>query len=258
MTAGNFRVSRYLDDIWEDWQASSDLFPKNLYPAYQWPMPFFGNPRTAVAATIGVNPSSGEFSSERHWGQIRTKRDWKERLKGYFNNTSPLPHRWFGPWKSGLQLLNISYESGRAAHFDVSYRATKAMIRNKSTDRVEFRRMVERDIQFLFRLLPLCDNLRLLLVFGPMIRSNGTCESLADFIATSANNRGMTVIRRPYDCLISSRPGADPLLLHQVFTSGEKCVKSAVVRNLRAHQQALLNQIARPKLLNIPFSKTFT
>ena len=96
---------------------SRDAFPKNTYPPSQWPIPFFGNPKNALVATVGVNPSSDEFAAERLWPEAseRNRKDWKLRLKNYFNSTPPA-HDWFDPWRVGLELIGVSYESGTAAH----------------------------------------------------------------------------------------------------------------------------------------------
>jgi hypothetical protein len=60
------------------------------------------------------------------------------------------------------------------------------MLKNRTTSAKEFRRMVERDVAWFFRLLPLCPNLRLLLDFRPIVRMNGSSESLAQFMGNNA------------------------------------------------------------------------
>jgi hypothetical protein len=185
-------ISNYLNDVYHDWEASRDQFPKNIYLRTYWPIPFFGNPRTAIVATVGVNPSSDEFKPERNWAAVRTKGNWKKRLKNYFINATP-PHKWFNSWHKGLKFLDVSYEDGTAAHIDVSYRPTRAMLKNPRTDPREFRSMVERDVAWFFRLLPLCPNLRLLLAFGPIVRKNGSTESLTQFLRNNAPKNGFTV-----------------------------------------------------------------
>ena len=188
----NAEISGYLSDVYTDWQDSRGGFPKNVFLAQYWPIPFFGNPRRALVATIGVNPSSGEFASKRNWVAVKTTREWKLRLKHYFSNEDAPAHEWFEPWRQGLALLGCSYEKDTVAHLDVSYRPTKGMLKNKTTDRREFRHMVERDVAWLFRLLPLCPNLRGLLVYGPVVRHDGTTESLAAFIRKSARRVART------------------------------------------------------------------
>ena len=156
---GNLDISNYLNDVLQDWEESWDDFPNNTYPRDQWPIPFFGNPDKAVVATVGVNPSSLEFANARKWNLVKHKAEWQLRLEHYFDGDFA-PDDWFGPWRAGLAELNISYESGTAAHFDVSYRSTTAMFRNEETDPREFRRMVEKDVKWLYCLLPRCPNLR--------------------------------------------------------------------------------------------------
>ena len=41
-------ISSYLNQVYEDWQNSRGAFPKNVYLSDYWPIPFFGNPATAV------------------------------------------------------------------------------------------------------------------------------------------------------------------------------------------------------------------
>jgi len=130
-------ISEYLTTVLRDWRGSANDFPKNRIENARWPIPFFGNPAKALIATVGVNPSSTEFEFSRGWADVKTPSDWKRRLRDYFNHKTP-PHDWFEPWRRGLELLGMSYEQGTAAHFDVSYRTTTAMLTNKATDRPEF------------------------------------------------------------------------------------------------------------------------
>ena len=60
-------ISRFLDHIHRGWETTKGQFPNNTRPPSQWPIPFFGNPATARAATIGVNPSSDVFFTQRNW-----------------------------------------------------------------------------------------------------------------------------------------------------------------------------------------------
>jgi len=239
----NLDISNYLNEVHTDWQDSRDAFPNNTYPRDQWPIPFFGNPTKAVVATIGVNPSSGEFASNRNWAAVDCTKTWKLRLKDYFTDRATLPHKWFDTWRAGLKLLGVSYESGTAAHFDVSYRATKAMLRNQTTDRREFRHMVERDVAWLFRLLPLCPKLRRLLVYGPVVRHNGQTESLAGFVRKSAPRHGFKLIHRePFWELWHEDP-RQMLVIHEADTPDEKCITCRVVKNLHAHRDELRERI---------------
>lgn len=236
-------ISNYLNDVFQDWQDSRDAFPENIIDGHYWPVPFFGNPATALVATIGVNPSSGEFVPGRHWDEVLTQKDWKLRLKNYFK--PPIgPHKWFDPWTAGLALLDCSYKEGTAAHFDVSYRPTKAMLRNKTTDHREFRHMVERDVAWLFRLLHLCSNLRGLLVFGPVVQFDGTTEILAGFIRKNAPRHGFSVL--PTGGLCASKLGKSErsFFLQEVWASGRGTITDQVVENLRLHRDELRGLIA--------------
>lgn len=232
-------ISSYLSDVHLDWQDSRDAFPNNVYLAHYWPIPFFGNPSTALVATVGVNPSSGEFTARRKWADVETIRDWKLRLKQYFTIKDIPAHEWFVPWREGLALLNCSYEMGTAAHFDVSYRPTKAMLRNETTDRREFRHMVERDVAWLFRLLPLCPKLRGLLVFGPVVRHNGSTEGLTAFVRKSAPRHGFKVLP---DGGIGQEVGNQPRrewFLHEVPSLGMGTITEQVVAHLTEHRDKL-------------------
>jgi hypothetical protein len=143
-----------------------------------------------------------------------------------------------------LALLGLDYENGSAAHFDVSYRPTKAMLKNKTTNAREFRRMVERDVAWFFRLLPLCPNLRLLLVFGPIVRANGSTESLTQFLKNNAPRNGFKV---SYDGEFWSFKHLDSgktIYVHEVSMPGEKCVTCRVVKNFHAHDHELHRRFA--------------
>lgn len=234
--------SKYLSAVLHDWQTSRAKFPCNTSPRNQWPIPFFGNPRRAVVATVGVNPSSGEFRPDRNWNTVHTPADWKRRLKDYFNhNTSA--HEWFEPWRTGLEFLGVNYQDGTAAHFDVSYRSTTAMLRNADTNHAEFRRMVERDAAWFFRLLPLCERLRVLLTFGPIVRADGSTERLAAFLRKQAARHGFKVL--PGGGLRVAAPDATgrSFFVHEVRASGRGTITEQVVENLRVHQDGLRGQI---------------
>ena len=84
--SSSIEISNYLTDVHHDWQDSRDAFPHNIYLTHYWPIPFFGNPRNALVATVGVNPSSGEFASNRGWAEVENTKGWKERLKHYFTD----------------------------------------------------------------------------------------------------------------------------------------------------------------------------
>lgn len=237
-------ISHYLSEICRDWQASRDEFPKNTIRGPAWPIPFFGNPATAVVATVGVNPSSGEFAPDRRWAGVDTPGKWKRRLRDYFKNEVPA-HDWFDPWRIGLELLGVSYEAGTAAHLDVSYRPTKAMLTNPQTDRAEFRRMVEKDAAWFFKLLLLCPKLKLLLTFGPIVGEDRRPESLFGHLFDAAPGHGFRVFQDETSWKLWHEPTGKVLLVHDADTPGEKCITCRVVKNLHAHRHEL-RQAAGP------------
>ncbi len=234
-------ISDHLTNVLQDWRASQNDFPLNRIQCPHWPIPFFGNPATALVATVGVNPASGEFDPSRGWADVVTPADWKRRLRDYFKHKTP-PHEWFEPWRTGLKLLDMRYEEGTATHIDVSYRTTTAMLRNKETDRPEFGRMVERDVAWLFRLLPICKNLRLLLVFGPILRPDGSIGNLAQFLKQNAPHCGFTVSE--HGDLQHAETGK-VVFIHEADTREKESVKSRVGKNLTTHRNQLLQRLDR-------------
>lgn len=235
---GNLDISKYLDGVHRDWLGSRDSFPENTVQGPVWPIPFFGNPRTAIVATVGVNPSSEEFETSRRWGNVQKDAQWKQRLRDYFKNEIPA-HEWFEPWRIGLALLGVSYEAGTAAHLDVSYRPTIAMFKNPRTNGEEFRRMVVRDVAWFFKLLLLCPNLKLLLTFGPITGNDQKPESLFGFLFAAAPSHDFRVLPDAGAWKLWHEPTGKVFLVHDADTPTEKCVTCRVVKNLHAHREEL-------------------
>lgn len=233
-------ISDYLNSVYEHWDHSRGDFPHNTFPPAHWPVPFFGNPATAVVATVGVNPSSEEFAAKRKWpaASLKNRGTWKTRLKDYFHNAIP-PDDWFEPWSLGLALLDCSYEAGTAAHFDVSFRPTKAMLKNASTDPKEFRTMVERDVQWLFKLLPLCPKLRMLLTMGPIVGAKAKPEGLFGFICAAAPRHGFKLIHNETFWELWHEETNQVIAIHEAETPGEQCITCRVVKNLHANRDEL-------------------
>ena len=96
--------------------------------------------------------------------------------------------------------------------------------------------MVERDVAWLFRLLPLCENLRLLLVFGPIIRADGSTMSLAQFLKDQAPNHGFNVLQRGDLQHIET---GKMFFFHEADSHLEESVKLRVERNLTVHANEL-------------------
>src|ERR1041385_3551514 len=100
---------------------------------------------------------------------------------------------------------------------------------SKKTDPAEFRQMAEHDVQWFFRLIPLLPFLKGILVFGPIVRSDGSCESLAQFVRHQATNNGFTVV--PTGNLRHVQTGRE-FFIHEADTPGEKCIGWRLAKNL--------------------------
>lgn len=232
-------ISRFLEQVHRDWQSTRDDFPKNTFPPSQWPIPFFGNPTNALVATVGVKPSADEFAPDRGWADVKNTHDWKIRLRDYFRHKTP-PHEWFDSWRIGLALLGVSYEEGTAAHLDLSYRATTAMLTNPKTDPAEFRRMVEHDAALFFQLLLLPPNIRLLLTFGPIVGETRGCpEGLFGFLFATAPKHGFKMLKDQDAWKLWHEPTRREFVVHDADTQDEKCITCRVVKNLHQHRDPL-------------------
>jgi hypothetical protein len=167
-------------------QRTKPDYPLNV--VHGCPIPFFGNVLQARVLTVGVNPSSMEFSGSRDWRQPLEIPDWQKRLLSYFNWPAVPAHDWFDTFSICVELLGTSYAAGSAAHLDISPRPTTAMIKNAKTNQREFRAMVEHDVKWFFDLLGKLPQVQLLLVAGPIPRANGGKQQLADFIRGQAGS----------------------------------------------------------------------
>jgi hypothetical protein len=157
------------------------------------PIPFFGKVENAEVLTIGVNPSQGEFAPWRNWPRDLPlpASELIERLTAYFQGAPAGPHPWFLPWEVTLNRLGWSYKEGRAAHLDLSPRATMAMSLAASNGHGPlFRAMVLQDLGWLFRELRFCSSARVLMVAGQVIGPKDRLQSIGDFLREDAGNHG--------------------------------------------------------------------
>jgi len=132
-----------------------------------YPIPFFGNIETAKILTVGVNPSNGEFKN-RGWPEKLSTQSLAERLLNYFSLETIPPHPWFRDWDEAVNILNHSYKKGEVAHLDLSPRATIPM--GQAPNQIKFLDMVKKDIEWFFRILPLCRNAKLLMMAGSVTK----------------------------------------------------------------------------------------
>jgi GNAT superfamily N-acetyltransferase len=124
------------------------------------PIPYFGDPGSAVIATIGVNPSDGEFRG-RGWPSTLDAAALDHRLTAYFKGQTP-PHPWFRGWERALKLLDHSYYRD-AVHLDLSPRAT---VRMTDADPQLFRQMVEHDMRWFFSCFEMSPHMKCLMMAG--------------------------------------------------------------------------------------------
>jgi hypothetical protein len=173
---------KYLGGVATDWKATQHRFaPLFRQGVPTHPIPFFGDVTRARVLTVGVNPSAGEFI-ERSWPRSLSVPALERRLVGYFVDASVPPHPWFAFWSQALEPLGLSYQDG-AAHVDLSPRATVAM---QGADPSQFAEMVESDVHWFFELLPICREVRLLLLAGCVTKK----WYINDFLARMAPRFG--------------------------------------------------------------------
>ena len=161
---------------------------------------------------------------------------------------TPILHR-RGPPRYGVKtpyrgLLDCSYKGATAAHFDVSYRPTTAMLTYKNTDPNEFRTMAVQDVQWLFKILPLCPNLRLLLTLGPIIGENLKPIPLIGFLCEFAPCHGFKVIRQEAFWEFWHEESRRVFVIHEADKPDEKCITCRVVKNLHTHREELRERLA--------------
>jgi len=134
------------------------------------PIPYFGDLAGAEVLTIGLNPSSKEFTRARRWPSTVSASDLAARLDNYFDSTDPPPHPWFEEWAAGLRALGVSYDSSlrlRAAHIDLSPRATRgASAFNKPPFRSVFLDMLRLDATILADALMSAEHAKCVLAAG--------------------------------------------------------------------------------------------
>jgi hypothetical protein len=123
------------------------------------PIPFFGDLLHATVATVGLNPSAGEFV-HNCWPRELSAPNLTERLLRYFDNGA---HPWFDKWESALKEIGGSYRTN-AVHLDISPRATVSA--GSVADPQAFDAMCRMDLEWLIRFVDCAPNLRLLLLAG--------------------------------------------------------------------------------------------
>jgi hypothetical protein len=138
-----------------------------LMRAIAWhPIPFFGSLASARVVTVGLNPSTDEFSASRSWPDQLTTEDLTQRLVGYFHGDVSIAHRWFRPWSESLSLLGASFERD-AAHVDLSPRPTRSVRSfREPAERALFLEMLRMDTPVWVSALDAAPHVRLVLLAG--------------------------------------------------------------------------------------------
>jgi len=149
------------------------------------PLAFFGNPETAVVATVGLNPSSLEFAPERGWPQTIDAAALTDRCLHYFEANAPArPHPWFETWSKGLKQIGAGYESGSAIHLDISPRPTRSMRAVKIVWPLLLE-MLRGDLWTLFSTLELSPRVKLVILAGTATGEYYLNEFLQEFASES-------------------------------------------------------------------------
>jgi hypothetical protein len=208
------------------------------------PIPYFGDPCSAVVATIGVNPSATEFSFHaRRWQPMpKSGEALNNVLSGYFTNPTVGPHEWFKGWADCLEILNCPYDRD-AVHLDLSPRATRSM-GQVPYDR--FLEMVVHDLPWFFSALRLCPRLKAVLMAGAVTKKfymnefmsryakNGFAFTLARRL--EAQSRGSTALYR------LTGPGIDlPVFFYRRGPSargGGASLATAITQHLKELKEA--------------------
>jgi len=182
-----------------------------------WPIPFFGDIRTARVLTVGVNPSPTEFNPGTRWAAVTNESQWAHRLLNYFHLPGAPWHKWFLPWEASLRLLGCSYEDRTAAHLDLSPRATTVM---GAAVRPDFCRLVAGDVHWLFESLAFAPCARLMLAAGGMIEPAPDAWLLiGSYLEQRAEHHGAQIERVAATPRLIANGGSVSLPLHS-FSSG--------------------------------------
>ena len=161
------------------------------------PICCFGDPATAVAVTVGVNPSAAEFENGLWPHEPMEHKALAKECRGYFGRRDVASHhKFFTPWKQALQSLGLSYESGDAAHVDLSPRATRCIRDLKPGFENElFLEMVQQDLWMFFATLDLCRKVKLLLIAGSVTGRYFMNEFLQRFAPNYGHALGGAFVR---------------------------------------------------------------
>ncbi len=132
------------------------------------PIPFFGVIEKARVITVGLNPSTTEFTEAGRWPRIMTPCELTQRLVHYFRLPQITPHYWFAELQWSLEILHCPYHLA-AAHVDASPWTTygpRHLAQNVPNERQTYQRLLDAGIQnWLPRTLEFCkDTVKLVVI----------------------------------------------------------------------------------------------
>lgn len=175
---------RLVQDEIESFGQARERYP-NLFPqdVNLYPVPFFGDIRSAEVLTVALNPAWPEFKSERNWPAGLGARGLADRLVDYFDLWEVEPHPWFERCQPALSLLGRSYQRG-AAHIDLLSHPTKFLNQLGGPDWAAFADLVGNSTKHLKNVLGLCPLVKLVIVidFQFPVPAGGTATTF-DFLA---------------------------------------------------------------------------
>lgn len=96
----------------------ADLFPPNNLAPSLYPIPFFGDIRSADVLTVALNPAWKEFERSRGWLSNLDASALTTRILHYFDLPEPSPHPFFKRLLPACAQLGRSYRRG-VAHVDI-------------------------------------------------------------------------------------------------------------------------------------------
>lgn len=150
------------------------------------PVFFFGDPNGAIASTVGVNPSAGEFSPNRKWTSYNHIDKLLNRCRNYFEGPLGIPpHPWFETWEEFLKKIGLSYRgTPRAIHVDLSPRATRSMSalqKNGDDFSALFLDLIQNDLGYFFTQLRSHPEIRYLYAAGSITKKFYVIEFLQKY-----------------------------------------------------------------------------
>jgi hypothetical protein len=133
----------------------SFLFPPAEKVPVLYPLPFFGDIRSADVITVALNPSWDEFIPARKWLPNLDENALSTRALHYFDLPEPSPHKWFSKLERACLPIGRSYRRG-LAHIDLLSCPTLRPREMSDHQRRQFGQLVNETASRAQRFLDLC------------------------------------------------------------------------------------------------------